>query len=436
MSTYKAIVSKIDRVSPIEGADKIQTAYVLGEQVVVSKGWNVGDIGIFFPADCQLSDMFCYNNNLYRDSEKNVDKNSKGFFDDNRRVRCQPFMKVKSEGFFCEITSLLWCVDSDILKLRDLKVGDKFDTLNGHQICQKYISEQTRKKMLNVSKKKTKVSEAPQFHKHVDTEQLKYYLGAIPKGALISIHAKVHGTSARYSYSTVRRKPIKVIDKIKDKFGLFKRESLEYLVGTRNVVLYEDQYNKEGFHGSEQFRFDVLEMLKPYLEKGMTIYGEISGYANGKPIMGTHSTELLKDKKYNKKYGKIMTYAYGCKEHEFRFHVYRISYTNEDGIEIDFTDKQVMKWCDDHSLNGPVAVCEPFIYNGFKDALMEKVEALTERIDVLTEDYIDPTHVSEGVVIRVDDATLVPKFYKNKSYAFKVMEGIFKENNEDMEDSA
>jgi hypothetical protein len=37
MSNYKCFVAKISSVVEIVGADKIQTAMVLGEQVVVSK---------------------------------------------------------------------------------------------------------------------------------------------------------------------------------------------------------------------------------------------------------------------------------------------------------------------------------------------------------------------------------------------------------------
>lgn len=72
---YKAIIAKIDRVNAIQGADRIQTAYVLGEQVIVSKDWQPGKNGVLFPADAQLSEDFCKNNNLYRDSDKNKDKN-------------------------------------------------------------------------------------------------------------------------------------------------------------------------------------------------------------------------------------------------------------------------------------------------------------------------------------------------------------------------
>lgn len=430
-------VAKIDQVFPIPGADKIQTAMVLGEQVVVSKDWQVGMVGLFFPPDVQLSEEFCAANNLFRDSTKNADTTKKGFFENNRRVRCQPFLKVRSEGFFCDITHLHY-LSTDLTKLR---VGDKIKELGGQEICRKYISEKTRIKMANMQKngKKVKTVETPMFHKHVDTEQFKYYVDKIPPGALINIHAKVHGTSARYSYTKVVRKAETLWDKVKDFFGMYQEANWEYIAGTRNVTLYEDQADKEGFHGSEQYRFDVLDMLKPYMEKGMTIYGEIAGWANGRPIMATHSTSALKDKAFKKKYGDVVTYNYGCFEGGMRFHVYRISMTNEDGIEIDLTDDQVKKWCEDRGFLAPVRVCEPFIYRGddlAKDQLKNLVEELTERPDVLTEDFIDPSHISEGVIIRVDKGTPVPVFYKNKSYAFRVLEGIAKENEVDLEDAS
>src|SRR5690606_3139274 len=103
---HKAIVAKIDSVVPIEGADKIHVAYVLGEPVVVSKEWNVGHIGILFPVDLQLSEEYCHENNLFRDNTKNKDTTKKGFFENTRRVRAQPFLGVKSCGYFASCESV------------------------------------------------------------------------------------------------------------------------------------------------------------------------------------------------------------------------------------------------------------------------------------------------------------------------------------------
>jgi hypothetical protein len=213
-------------------------------------------------------------------------------------------------------------------------------------------------------------------------------------------------------------------------------ESWEYVAGTRRVVLFEGQEQKAGFNGPEQWRFDHLEALKPHLNKGLAVYGEIVGYANGSPIMGVHSTKTLNDKKFTKRYGEEMVYSYGCNEAQNRFFIYRITQTTEDGTTYELTPSQVMKWAKDRDFEYTFRVHEDIVYDGDKEALFNLVMELTEREDVLCEDWTDPRHVSEGIVIRVDGERMKPKFYKNKSKAFKIMEGIYKEDNVDLEDAS
>lgn len=429
MSNYKAIIATIKAVEPIPNADRIQIAKVMGENCIVSKEWQVGMLGVFFPAGCQLSEQYCSVNNLFRDSTKNQDNTKTGFFESNRRVRAQPFLKVKSEAFFADLTSLNFA--TNITKLVE---GQSFEDIDGVNICKKFILET---KQPNLQKKALKKKAVPDFEEHVDTAQFKYAEKQLAEGDLISIQAKVHGTSARYGYHLVEEPLGKWKSKVNSllPWCLFKgKKRYDYVAGTRRVILDNNNTNKEGFHGSEQYRFDVLEMLKPFLEKGMTVYGEIAGYANSKPIMGVHNTKDLKDKAITKKYGESITYSYGCKDHEYRFHVYRITYTTVDGNTIDFTQQQVVQWCSERNIKFAVDVCQPFIYDGNWEALLDKVEQLTERPEVLGEDYIDPSHPSEGVIIRVDRGTTTPLFLKSKSYIFKVMEGIASEKTVDIED--
>lgn len=425
---HKAIIAEIKEVREIPGADKIHLAIVLGERVVCSKEWGVGHVGVFFPVDVQLSEEYCRENNLFRRAQLNKNPEKTGFFEENRRVRAQPFLKQKSEGLFMSLTSLDYtgfqCVAG---------VGQEFDELNGHKICQKYYSEASQKVKGEANKTKpAKKNYAPFFEKHVDSDQFKHYADRIEKGSLIHIQAKVHGTSARMGYLPVLvEQPetfvTKVMAKVRQLFRMADPAPVYeygYVVGTRNVVLKAGDGTKEGFHGSEQFRFDVFEQVKPFLEKGMVLYGEIAGYANGKSIMPAHSIKSLKDKAMTAKYGDQVVYSYGCAEHELRFHVYRITMMNEQGTHIDFTQAQIDKWCEQHNVLGPLSVCEPFIYDGNLEALQQKVEALTERPECLTEDYIDPRHISEGVIIRVDTGKLTPDFYKSKSFAFRACEGL------------
>ena len=429
---HKAIIAKIQAVRDIPGADKIHIAYVLGEEVIVSKEWGVDYVGAFFPVDLQLSEQFCHHNNLFRDKTLNKDKEKAGFFEKSRRVRAQPFLKVRSTGFFASLDSLSWAG----LAAEFYAVGTEFDELNGHKICEKYVSEATKVARGNKATKAAKKEYAPDFQKHVDTEQFKYYVDRIKPGSVVYIQAKVHGTSARMGYLPVLRD----LPKWKQWWNehiyrdTFKPTSeYDYVVGTRNVVLKPQDKNKEGFHGSEGYRFEVLETVKPFLKKGMTIYGEIAGYANGSPIMARHNAEATKDKEFIKKYGKTITYSYGCKEHEYRFHIYRITSMTTDGEHIDWSQAQIDAFCEKTGIKGVVNLHGPLVVQD-TEQLADIVTRCTEREYNLTEDYIDPSHPSEGVIVRVEEGSHTPKFYKNKSYFFKVMEGMLEA--EDTEDAA
>lgn len=428
MSNYKAIIAKVDRVVPIPSADKIHTAFVLGEQVVVSKSVDVGHVGVLFLAGTQLSEDYTKHSNLHRDSTKNLDTTKSGFFENSRRVRAQPFLKVRSEGYFADIESLSFTG----FDISTLKVGDSFEELNGVKVCNKYLNEKSLKAIGNNNTKARKKDTTPLFAEHGETSQFKQNINKIVTGDLISIQAKVHGTSCRMAYTKVMvdlPKWKQLVNKIIPMFPDFK---YDYVVGTRRVVLQDS--GKEGFHGSEGFRFEVMEAVKPYLTKGMTLYGEIAGYANGKPIMSTHSTSMLKDKKVSKQYGDTIVYKYGCVEGAYRFHIYRITMTNDEGFVTEFTQPQLVKWCNDRGILPAMDVVEPFVFNGDYDNLSTLVEFLTERPEVGGADFIDPSHLSEGVIIRVDNQELSPLFLKSKNFYFKCLEGIAQEKEVDLED--
>ncbi len=427
MSNYSCIVAKVDSVIAIPNADRIQLGKVLGESVVIAKSVEVGHVGVFFCTGTQLSEEFCKANNLFRDKTKNSNPEKSGFFENNRNVRAQPFLGCKSQGYFAELEALSFAGD-----ISKLKVGDKFEEFNKVGICKKYENERQLRAKANNSTKAVKKNLVPQFKEHIETSQFKYCTHELKKGDLISIQSKRHGTSQRVGYLNVVKQPPKWKEWINKFLPIFETSAYDYVVGTRRVIL--DSPEKEGFHGSEAYRFLIAEKLKPYLVKGMTLYIEVVGWANGKPIMATHSTKALKDKAFQKKYGDTVTYKYGALEGEAKFHIYRITLTTEDGSCIDYTQPQLVQWCKDRDLDPAYDVVEPFIYDGNEEALRNLVEQLTERPEVLTEDYHDASHVSEGVCIRVDSGGLTPKFYKSKSHAFKIMEGIASEETIDVED--
>lgn len=425
--SHKIIVARISRTEAIAGADKIQLAYVLGEPVVVSKEHQVGDIGLFFPVDLQLSEPFVWENNLSRRAENNKDKEKTGFFDENRRVRAQPFLKVKSAGLFMPLES----VSFTGVMPSEKDEGLAFDELNGHKLVQKYISEASKVKGQANQAKAVKKNFAPFFAKHVDSEQFKHYAERIQKGSLLHFHSKKHGTSFRVAHTKVSVSLTWWQNLINKLAPVFPDWKWDYVVGTRNVVLQDNK--KEGWHGSEQFRFDVFESVKPHLTKGLQVFGEIVGFVNGKPIMPVHEISKLKDKAFTKKYGNTITYSYGCKEHEFKFHIYRVANTLEDGTLQDLSQRQLEAWCEQRGLPCTLEVAPPLLYTGDEEGLRALVEALTERPDCLTEDFTNPSQVSEGIIIRVEDGKAVPTFMKSKSFAFRCMESLCEA--EDTEDS-
>lgn len=418
MSNHKAIIAAVTSVAEIPNANTIHVATVLGERVIVSKDVGVGSVGVFFPVDSQLSEEYCHENNLFRRAHLNKDNEKTGFFEENRRVRAQPFMKVRSEGYFAGIESLRYTGQPLF------EVGSSFDEVNGKPLCVKYISKATREAIANANKsgkKLRKLAETPYFDKHVDSAQFKQNASQIPVGSLIHFHAKVHGTSHRSGLTKVYNELPKwkqLINKVAPVFAEF---TWQNIVGTRNVVL--DSPTKSGFHGSESFRFEVADLLKPWMDKGMTVYGEIGGYANGSPIMAVHNGKDTKDKAFLKKFGEQIVYKYGCNEGQYRFHIYRITYLNQEGQNVDFTQAQVDQWCKDRGFIPPYEVWPPFIYDGNVENLMDLVERLTERYLLDTADYIDPSHPSEGVILRIDTGKMNPYFLKSKSFHFRTMEG-------------
>ena len=63
-------------------------------------------------------------------------------------------------------------------------------------------------------------------------------------------------------------------------------------------------------------------------------------------------------------------------------------------------------------------------------AIEKAVESMAEEDSMLF-----PQQLREGVIVRIDGPSMTPKFLKNKSYLFKVLEGIIKDSDAvDMEE--
>jgi hypothetical protein len=415
-------------------ADNIQLGSVMGNQVVVGKTWKDGDLGLYFPTDGQLSEEFAQANDLVERKNLITGKREGGFFGPSRKVRTQKFKGEKSDGFFCE-TKLLFSLADEFKRTGAtfdeingyLNEGFSFDTIGGVKICNKYYTPATLRRMNAALGKATNPERTNYFRKHIETEQL-FRMPKIPSGALVTVTEKYHGTSGRLG----RHKIVKDIERWKIGSTLVAwwnavcgpknripvtEESWEVMNGTRNTVV--------GPGHADIYRKTIVEDI--VLRKGETIYYEIVGFEHtGKPIMIPHHASRTKDKEVKAKYGDQIVYSYGQQAPHCKMYVYRITMTNEDGVVTELPWSAVKDRSAELGLE-TVHEIASFVWDPGTEEHEEKnllrwCESWAEGSSVL-----DQTHPKEGVCVRVEYDQNV-HIYKAKSFLFKVLEGLAKED--------
>lgn len=434
---YAAIVTKLTNVRPHSNADKVQLATCHGNQVVIGLDCKDGDLGVYFPSDGQLSHEFCFANNLYRKADMNKYPNEKpGMFDENRRVRAQKFRGEISDGFWVPLHQF------GFIQVTGLNTeGFEFTEWQGVPICNKYINPNTLKQARENQGKKIKVAKTSiMFKEHFDTDHFGKHVKDFEHGQRLVVTEKLHGTSGRIAHVLVD-KELTFKDKVAKFFGVnVIDKEWKYLNGTRRVVLEETSGTQ--FH-DPTIRDKAFNLFKGNLRKGESVYFEIVGYeSTGAAIMPRVDTTKMGDKDFTKRYGKEMSYSYGCAEKECDVYVYRITNTNEDGHSVDLTWDDVKKRCDEL---GVKYVPELFVtsldiidaYSKLNDdrdienLFVEAIDTAAKGVSVL-----DDSHIREGVCVRIDNVGMTPKVYKHKSFEFKVLEGIIKDAGVvDMEES-
>jgi hypothetical protein len=168
--------------------------------------------------------------------------------------------------------------------------------------------------------------------------------------------------------------------------------------------LYED---KQTHYYSEDIWKVGAEELKPFLQKGMTIYYEIVGF--------------LKDGGYIQK-----GFDYGCDNNKHENYIYRITTTNEDGRVVEWSMLQVQQWCKQNGLE-----VVPLYYYGrarnlFSDTEIER-DWQRYFLEFLQEKYLEKkcsicknNVPDEGICLRVESLDI--DVYKLKSFLFRVYE--------------
>lgn len=407
-------VVKVEKLRPHSNADRLLVATFFGNDTCVSLETKVGDLGIYFPCDNQLSLDFCIKNHLLRKLPDGTPDT--GYMDaDKRNVSAIRLRGEKSDGLYLPIT----CLESfgDITKLR---VGDTIDTFNGHLICQKYIPRRNPPRTSTrggnkVRKKKVKEITLPYFSEHIDTPQLRFCADIFKPGDIICLTEKVHGTSSRNAYTLQISYKKSLLDKIFHRKG---KEIYSYkeAVGTRRTTINDVE---GGYYGSHQFRIDWNDKFKNKLIPGEEVFGEIAGWINeNTTIMGIANNKKTNDKEFIKKYGNTTTFSYGCEKGKSRFFIYRMTYTSPEGYVIEYPWDLVQLRAEQMGFE-VVPELDRFIYTTEE----EFNNRISKWLDIPS--TLDPHHIIEGVVVRALNATTF-KVAKEKSFNFKVIEGIIK----------
>ena len=391
-NNYAATVVTIKSITPLEGSDNIVGTPIFGFQAIVGKNTNVGDVGIVFPAETQLSAEFCYENNLYQHGNLNRDEGAKGYLGDSGRVRAIRLRGHRSDCLFMPLSSLSWVKGIDLSKLTD---GVSFDRIGDVQICQKYVIKRTYKeKRLEKNKDKFIRVDKKFLPEHYDSDNYFRNSDVIPGDQEIIVTQKLHGTSIRVGNTFVARK-LGLLDKIAKRLGIQVKETeLDYVFGSRKVIKDANNPNQNHFYSTDIWT-EEGKKLTGLLPDGCLLYGELIGWTeNGSPIQ--------------------KNYTYQVPHGTCDLYVYRVAFVNDQGFIHDLSWDQTREFCADRGIK-----TVPELWRG------------THR-EMVVADYIDKkfqeegypgvvplakeSPCDEGVCIRVDQ--LAPYILKAKSPDF------------------
>ncbi len=399
--SYLAKIVQLNDVRKHPNADKLQLVTIDFQNVVVGPNAKNGDVCVFFPLECAINEKFLSVTNSFRHKEKNINPEEVGFFEDNCRVRAVKLRGEKSMGYLVPVQDM---ENFTSIPLAD-RIGEEFDTINDVLICKKYVVYRRSNGQQNRIGKKPRISRLVdgQVHLHVETEQLRKNVFKITPEDTITLTYKVHGTSFWASHVLVKRK-LNIIEKLLLKLGVsIKETEYDVVYGSRKVVKNEYETSQKDHYYDYDVWGDIKDQLKPYIPKGYSIYGEALGYTK-------NGSWIQKD------------YDYGCNPGKMRLMIYRVTFTNEDGVVNDLSSAQVLEFCNRSNLE-----YVPVFFSGkAKDLYQLDTDNHWHEnlIMKLEQDYLEKDCSmcnnkvpAEGIVLRKE--TLFQfESYKLKSFAF------------------
>lgn len=423
--TGEAVICCLGEHVPIEGADRIVQCFMMGDTIITQTSTEPGTLGILFDCETQLSHDFCFQNNLYSSSELNSDKTVTGYIGKNRRIRPIKLKGVRCSAMFMPIDSVSYLGD-----FSGLDEGTQFTELANNPICCKYEV----KRGVNTPKGGSiRKDYTPTFREHLSTEHLGRSADKLRQGNLITVTEKLHGTSGRCANLQTVTDNRSWIDKL---LGRTKNAKVyDTVVGSRKVVKsigFKALGDKDHYYASDIWTKVCKENFEGKLIKGETVYFELVGYTpEGGHIMDGRSTEALKqymNKKeytaFTKRYGKEINFSYGNEVGEYGIYLYRVTTTNEDGKQIDLPWANVKRRAEELGV-GHVPEITQYIYDS------QDTKEFIRKADVAINAFAStnfPFTVPEGFCYRIDNGGDTPIILKQKSFIFKALEGILRDD--------
>lgn len=401
---YTAVVVKLSAMFTLPGLDNLRGVSVFGNTCIVPKDYDLSQHYIFFPAETQLSPEYLSQNNLYRNSNLNEDQKSKGYFEENGRVKAIKLKGNVSTGVIMPLSSV------NKLGTGSLLLGDEFNEVDGVFICRKYLIP--KKANGTGTPKQNKVLDdiidSKLFPQHLDTEHLLKNLDRLDTTDEVVLSIKLHGTSGRVANTLVKRK-LNWKERWAKRFGVpVVEEEYNYVVGSRKVVKsvgFSELKNKNHFYAEDLWTRVGKEEFDGRLHKGEAVYFEVVG----RDYTGA---EIQKD------------YTYGFDRP--KVYIYRITSINPNGVEIDLPWRNLQTRAEELGVD-----VVPTLYIGkigdYAHAATygnwtEYLESAIRLRYIDQPSVLDSSVIEEGVCLRVEKYPR-PRTYKFKSPLFLLHEG-------------
>ncbi len=328
---YAATVISIKNLMTLENCDNVVWLPIYWYQAIVGKDSKIGDLWILFTAESQLSTHYCKANNLYRDGDMNDDTKQKGYIEKNRRVKAIRFRWHTSSALFMPLDSLSYLSPSVV---ENLKEWDSFDTIDGTEICRKYVIPTNENVLSNKIRGKNKawhkISNLT-FPEHLDSSNYWRNQHLIKDGDEIIVTQKLHWTSGRWGNLMSELKPTMASKVLKFLWFNVWKTKYESHYGSRRVIKTGiDKEEWTSYYNTDLWG-QVNDSIKHLIPENWIIYGEIIGWSGWSQIQ--------------------KNYTYKINPWNMLLFVYRIAIVNQQWISCDLSWDNVMKFCDANWLN-------------------------------------------------------------------------------------